>query len=86
MKRANKKVSQFQTDFWEDTINIRNCIFGSDCKQIWERLTDTTNASLKFCRKCERNVYMIENDNDVANAIRLNQCIAIKVQSQLKLI
>ena len=81
-----KLTNQLQTDFWEDTIDIRNCVFGRDCKQVWERLTDTTNASLKYCRKCERNVYMIENDNDVANAIRLNQCIAIKVQSQLKLI
>jgi predicted methyltransferase len=81
-----KLTKQLQTDFWEDTIDIRNCVFGRDCKQVWERLTDTTNASLKYCRKCERNVYMIENDNDVANAIRLNQCIAIKVQSQLKLI
>jgi hypothetical protein len=87
MKHKNTKLTkQLQTDFWEDTINIRNCVFGRDCKQVWERLTDTTNASLKYCRKCEKNIYMIENDNDVANAIRLNQCIAIKVQSQLKLI
>jgi hypothetical protein len=84
--KKNNSLNQFQTDFWEDTIDIRNCVFGSECKQIWERLTETTNASLKYCRKCEKNVHMINNDNEVANAIRLNQCIAIKVQNELKLI
>jgi hypothetical protein len=85
-KRKTTKSNFLQTDFWSDTIDIRNCVLGRDCKQLWERLTDTTNASLKYCRKCEKNVHMIDNDNDLAIAIRLNQCIAIKVQCQLKLI
>ena len=84
--KKNKLSNQLQIDFWEDTINIRNCVFGRDCKQFWERLIETTIPNLKYCKKCERNVYMIENDDQVANAIRLNQCIAIKTQSELKLI
>jgi hypothetical protein len=81
-----KKTTYLQTDFWQDTVDIRNCVLGRDCKQIWERLIETNDSSLKYCRKCEKNVFMILSDTDVANAIRLNRCIAIKVQSQLKLI
>jgi hypothetical protein len=81
MKKASKKT-QSQTDFWEDAksyIDIRNCSFGFKCNQKWKELLKRKDKNVKYCHECEKEVYLIETNEELMNAIKFNHCVAIKV-------
>jgi hypothetical protein len=77
-----KKTTRVQKDFFDDTINIRNCKLGYECKQDWFGLVETKDEHIKYCSECEKSVYMIVNDTDLMEAIRGNRCVAIKIPSK----
>ena len=59
-------------------IKIRNCVFGFRCAQNWEAMEETSRADVRFCRECAKEVYFVENTIELAEAIGLNRCVAIK--------
>jgi len=82
-KKTLKKTTQSQTDFWEDAksyIDIRNCSFGLKCNQKWEDLLKRKEKNIKYCHECEKEVYLIETNEELMHAIKFNQCVAIKVR------
>jgi len=82
MKKSTKKVPKLQSDFFDDTFNIRNCSFGFECKQDWNTLVESNDEDIKYCKKCEKNVYMIHNDNELMTAIICNKCVAVKIPTK----
>jgi hypothetical protein len=62
-------------------IKIRNCVFGFRCAQNWESMDETSRADVRFCRECAKDVYFLENTIELAEAISLNRCVAIKLES-----
>ena len=66
-------------------IKIRNCTFGFSCEEKWEDMKNASfdNDSLKFCGKCEKNVYLVVNSEELLQAIELNHCVAIEVRDPL---
>jgi len=83
VKKTKKKTKELQTDFWEDAksyIDIRNCTFGFKCNQKWEGLFKRKEKNIKYCHECEKEVYLIETNEDLAHAIKFNYCVAIKVR------
>ena len=82
MKKVSK-TTQSQTDFWEDAksyIDIRNCSFGFKCNQKWDSLLKRKEKNIKYCHECEKEVYLIETNEELSHAIKFNQCVAIKVR------
>lgn len=69
-------------DLLQETIDLRNCKFGFKCNQSWFRLNETENKDIKFCSKCEKNVYMVHNNNELANAIQENKCVALRATNK----
>lgn len=43
----------------------------------WDDLKSTEEADVRYCQKCEKNVYFCHSDKQLWDAIRLNRCIAI---------
>ncbi len=83
VKKKIVKIEQSQTDFWEDTksyIDIRNCTLGFKCNQKWEDLLKRKEKNIKYCHECEKEVYLIETNTELMRAIKLNQCVAVKVR------
>ena len=83
MKKVVKKTSRVQADFWEDAksyIDIRNCSFGFECHQRWEDLLKRKEKNIKYCHECEKEVYLIETNAELMDAIKFNHCVAIKVR------
>ena len=81
--KSSLKKSQVQTDFWEDAksyIDIRNCSFGFQCNQKWEDLLKRKEKNIKYCHECEKEVYLIEANAELMDAIKFNHCVAIKVR------
>jgi hypothetical protein len=56
---------------------IRNCRFAFKCNAKWDELVHTRNDEIRFCGECQREVYYCYSDDDLAESIRLNRCIAI---------
>ncbi len=57
---------------------IRNCQFAFKCKVSWDELAHTHATEIRFCRDCQREVYFCYDDDELAEAIRLNRCVAIQ--------
>ena len=82
-KKIIKKATQSQTDFWEDAksyVDIRNCSFGFKCNQKWDGLLKRKEKNIKYCHECEKEVYLIETNEELMHAIKFNHCVAIKVR------
>jgi hypothetical protein len=83
IKKKITTKTESQTDFWEDAklyIDIRNCSFGFKCNQKWEDLLKRKEKNIKYCHECEKEVYLIETNSELMDAIKFNHCVAIKVR------
>jgi len=83
VKKKITGIGQSQTDFWEDAksyIDIRNCTLGFKCSQKWEDLLKRKEKNIKYCHECEKEVYLIETNPELMQAIKFNHCVAIKVR------
>ena len=83
VKKKLIETKQSQTDFWEDAksyIDIRNCHFGFECNQRWENLLKRKEKNIKYCHECEKEVYLIDTNEELMGAIKFNHCVAIKVR------
>ena len=83
VKKTITKKIESQTDFWEDAksyIDIRNCSFGFKCNQKWDSLLKRKEKNIKYCHECEKEVYLIETNDELMHAIKFNHCVAIKVR------
>lgn len=47
------------------------------CCKSWQRLSNTVNPIIRYCNDCHRQIYLCENNDDLVNYIRLNQCMSI---------
>jgi hypothetical protein len=56
---------------------IRNCHFPFRCKQQWESLAATQDSRTRFCDDCQRRVVLCERDDELREALRRNDCVAI---------
>ena len=43
----------------------------------WEELKATDEQDIRYCNKCEKNVYFCRTDKKLWEAIQLNRCVAI---------
>jgi len=87
---ADKAVSWFERVLSYQTpkkqapdskLTLRNCTFKFKCTQTWERLEKTDVAITRKCNVCNDYVYFVETDKRLAEAIKLNQCVAIAKES-----
>lgn len=58
-------------------IVIDNCKFEFLCEKQWDELTETGEQDVRFCNKCQSNVYYCDNRDQLDHAIRLDRCVAI---------
>jgi hypothetical protein len=83
VKKKITKPIESQTDFWEDSklyVDIRNCTLGFKCNQKWEDLLKRKEQNIRYCHECEKEVYLIETNAELMDAIMFNHCVAIKVR------
>ena len=66
------------------TIKIRNCIFGFRCAQKWDEMKETSRDGVRFCKECEKDVYLISSEDKLLEAITLNRCVAIEMPKDLE--
>ncbi len=47
------------------SLTIRNCRFAFKCQQKWDDLKDTRDDAVRFCRECQREVYLSLDDESL---------------------
>ena len=66
---------------------IRNCVFGFKCDASWEKMKvvrqdgldkdGQKTSEIRFCNKCQKEVYQCNFDDELLENIHLNRCIRI---------
>lgn len=65
------------------SLKIRNCVFSFRCDARWEDMeqecTDDfiDNENIRFCSKCQKEVFLSLTDEELVKNVRLNRCVAI---------
>jgi hypothetical protein len=58
-------------------INLRNCEFGFKCNANWDEMIVSENEHIRNCELCKKDVYYLRQPEELIQAMRLNQCVAI---------
>jgi len=58
-------------------IDIRNCIFGFECKADWDAMRIMSDSNVRYCGECKKEVYQVSTKEELFDAIQLNRCVAI---------
>ena len=61
----------------DENITIRNCKFAYKCEMKWDELDETEEDEIKFCRGCQKEVFLCETDEELTQSIKRNRCVAI---------
>ena len=65
------------TMYFENMLTIRNCKFAFKCEMQWEKLRETEDRKIKFCKTCQQEVHFCETNEELVDAINKNKCICI---------
>ena len=84
-KRRDRRIAAILKEEYFGTMNqieskltLRNCQFKFRCTQTWEGLELLDEPEIKHCSICSKNVHFVKTDKELAGAIKLNYCVAIK--------
>jgi hypothetical protein len=59
---------------------ICNCHSKKRCRAVWEEMkeiNDGFNNEARFCEQCEKIVYLVTTNSEIALHLEYNDCIAI---------
>ena len=62
-------------------FSIRNCVWGFKCEKTWDTLSETDDFEIRFCGKCQKEVFLCNDDDSLVFSIARNRCIAINPES-----
>ena len=67
-----------------DNILIRNCQFRYKCNEDWSDMDkiEELGDKVRFCRVCNKNVYLCENDDEFIEAVSKDRCVALFEQKE----
>lgn len=60
----------------ETPSRIRNCAWGYKCDKTWDGLIATDESNTRFCDSCDKQVYMCRTEQELADSVLLNRCVA----------
>jgi hypothetical protein len=76
LNEANEVARQAKD---RQTVKIRNCEFAYRCTKTWEELTPFMDSvTARECSDCNKLVHLCTNDDELAEAIRNNYCVALE--------
>jgi len=65
-----------------DPGDIRNCKVEFKCPKRWDELKKQDIPDTRHCHVCDECVYLCTTDAQIAEAIRLDHCVAISPDSE----
>jgi hypothetical protein len=62
----------------QKTLRNIECTFEFKCDKQWDELETQIAASIKFCKKCKKDVYLCKTQEELDHARSLGRCISIE--------
>ncbi len=59
------------------SLRLRNCSFKFRCTQTWQRLDVTSEADVRFCKECQKDVHLVTTLSELYACLKNDFCIAI---------
>ena len=50
-------------------------VFKFECSEIWESLTETEAENVRHCRRCDKNVHLVQNYNEFMSNAEKGNCV-----------
>ena len=64
---------------WNEEANIR-CLLKFACPQIWTRLPDTGSDDRRHCDECNRDVYLVRDEEEFFRYAQEGHCVAVPIR------
>ena len=65
---------------WNDQeANIR-CLMRFTCPQLWSRLAETNSPDRRHCEECQRDVFLVRDEEDFARHAAQGHCVAVPIK------
>ena len=66
-------------------MELKPCDFTFVCSKTWDELQQTFAAEVRYCDQCSKDVFLVKNNAQLAEARRLQRCVAwLRPQSSRK--
>ena len=62
----------------ETTVRNIECTFEFKCNKQWDELETQVTSNIKFCKQCEKEVYLCKTQQELDHARSLGLCISIE--------
>lgn len=59
------------------SLRLRNCSFKFRCTQTWQLLDVTSEADVRFCNECQKDVHMVKTLSELYKCLKNDFCVAI---------
>jgi hypothetical protein len=66
------------------SMSIQNCPWGYRCHKTWKSLTPTESDKLRHCGDCKEMVRWVDNEEELADAIREGACAYFEAADLMK--
>lgn len=57
-------------------MELKPCDFKFVCSKAWDELQPTFTAGVRYCDQCSKDVFLVKNNSQFAEARRLRRCVA----------
>jgi len=61
----------------DTSLRLRNCSFKFRCTQTWQLLDVTSEADVRFCKECQKDVHLVKTLSDLHECLKNDFCVAI---------
>jgi hypothetical protein len=62
----------------ETTLRNIECTFEFKCDKQWDDLETQDASNIKFCKQCQKDVYLCKTQEELDHARSLGRCISIE--------
>ena len=67
---------------WNQEANIR-CLLSYACPQLWSRLAETNSPDRRHCEGCNRDVFLVRDEEDFARHAAQGHCVAVPIRAEV---
>ncbi len=64
---------------WNEEATIR-CLLSYACPQLWSRLQAGDTPDRRHCDECNRDVFLVRDENDFARHAAKGHCVAVPIE------
>ena len=61
---------------------VENCEFDYECPLDWHRLAITSDANIRHCATCAKDVRLCQSNDELDQAVNRGECVAVSIYTE----